>query len=123
MADRDWATFPWSAFIWFLGVSVLSFVTEWKAESLKEKEPEVFPKRRIAVLVYSFVIGVLNLSQMLMWVQLIDTFNLTVTSLLFFRFWAIEKGHKRTMARNMAILMTVFTVLSFLAAMADVGMG
>ena len=120
IAARDWATFPWNAFVWFMGVNILTFLMEWKGEVLKAKDPEIFPKRRVAVLVYGFIIGVINLTQMIMWVQLIDSFNLLATSLLFIRFWRIEKGHKRSMARNMGFLMLLFALLSFVTAFVEV---
>ena len=119
---KDWATFPWTALVWFIGVTLITFLMEWKGDMLRQREPEVFTQRRIAVLVYGFVVGVINLAQMIMWVQLIDSFNLLCTSLLFLRFWAIEKGSKRSLARNMGLLMCAFTVLSFLAAFAEAGM-
>lgn len=122
MAGTDWASFPWTALIWFIGVTVMIFLLEWKGEQLREREPDVFPQRRIALLVYGFVVGVINLVQLMTKVQLIDAFNLIATSLLFIRFWFFEKGPKRNMARNMGILMMVFAVLSLMAAYLDAGL-
>ena len=117
MEERVWATFPWSALIWFIASSVIFFVLQWKGEALQQMDPESYPKRRRVLLVYSFVMGSLNMTQMVMWMQLIDFFNYIVTACLFIAFAVIEDGRKRAVARNMAILTSVLALLSLLSSL------
>ena len=115
--ERAWWNFPWTALVWFIASVFIMAMFEFRGDVIKENDPELFNKRRWTVRVYAFLLGSINLTQVVMWIQLIDLFNFLLTSMLFFAFWRIEKGAKRQMARTMAIgtlVLALLTLVSFL---------
>ena len=101
--ERTLATFPWIALIWTILAFTIVILMEVKADILKQADPEMYPRRRISLIAYSFVIAVINISQMVLWIQLVDSINMLITAFLFARFWMIEKGPKKAAARWMTV--------------------
>ena len=102
----------WNPVIWFLMSTILVGIIEIKGEALKAMDPEMYPKRRMSLLVYSVVIGTLNMSQVAARIELIPIFNYLITSFLFLRFYFIESGDKKKTARNMFFLTFALAILT-----------
>ena len=109
------AQIPWNPVIWFLAATGIIGLLEFKGETFKQYDPENYPKRRISLLVYAIFIGTLNMIQIGARIELISFFNYLPTALLFVRFWFIEVGQKKRVARNMALLTLLLALLSLVA--------
>lgn len=110
----DWASIPWNAVVWFVMSTIIIAFLEFKGDLLKNADPENYPKRRQAIIVFAYVVGGLNMVQIAAKIQLISFFNYMLTAALFFRFWQIEQGQKKKVARNMAFLTALLAVLSLM---------